>query len=106
LRAIAVVGSRRASELPDVPTFIENGIKGLESATIYGIVAPKGTPADVIAKLNVALGNTLLTDEVRTSLQRMGLEAAPSTPERHGAAMRQEQAVWSQVVRQAGISAQ
>ncbi len=106
LRAIAVVGSRRASELPDVPTFIENGIKELESATIYGILAPKGTPADVIAKLNVALGNILLTDEVRTALQRMGLEAAPSTSERHGAAMRQEQAVWSQVVRQAGISAQ
>ncbi|MCC6780399.1 MAG: tripartite tricarboxylate transporter substrate binding protein [Hyphomicrobiales bacterium] len=104
--ALAVVGANRSPLLPSVPTFAEAGFPGYDVPLRWGIAAPTGTPAAIIATLNRALNATLATDEVRKRLAIEGAEPQPVTPEEHAAIIDRELTTWSELVRAVGIKAE
>jgi len=101
LRAVAVSSNKRLEVLPDVPTVAESGYKGFEADQWYGVVAPAGTPAAIVAKLNAQINQALDSPELKARLQAEGAIANPVTPEAFGAHIKQELARWKPVV-QAG----
>jgi tripartite-type tricarboxylate transporter receptor subunit TctC len=101
--ALAVTGATRSSELPDVPTMIENGYPGFLSMSWTGIVAPAGTSPDVVAKINRAIGESFRSKEAADSLARLGAEPNFGTPESFGATIAAEIPKWAETVRAAGI---
>ena len=102
LRALAVSGKQRAAVLPEVPTVAER-VVGFEASSWYGVVAPAGTPADVIAKLNQEMVRALTPPEVRQRLAIEGTEVVAGNPEDFMNLFRAEVAKWARVVKQAGI---
>lgn len=108
LRALAVSSSKRLEALPDVPTLAESGVQGLaqfEADQWYGVVAPAGTPAPVVQKLNQVINASLSSTEVSARLQSEGAFAMPSTPEAFGLMIQKEIARWRPVVLKAGLRA-
>jgi tripartite-type tricarboxylate transporter receptor subunit TctC len=99
LRALAVPTPRRVRALPDVPTIAETGVPGYEVFSSYGLLAPRGTPPAVIARIAQATRVALDTPEVITALARQGLEAQPGTPEEYGAFLRAEVEKWAPLIR-------
>mgnify|MGYP001264865830 FL=1 len=81
LRALAYASKSRSPLLPDVPTFAEVGLGGAESASWYTVAAPKGTPAEIINKLNAALNVVAQKPEYRKQMEAQGTELATLTPE-------------------------
>jgi tripartite-type tricarboxylate transporter receptor subunit TctC len=106
LRPLAVTSATRAATLPDTPTMIEAGLPGFTALTWNGIVAPAGTPAPIVARLNAAITAALDTPDVRERLAGMGQDAWSSTPEQFAAFLRAEQTKWATVIKTAGIHAQ
>lgn len=106
LKPLAVLGSKRSPLLPDVPTMTEAGVKDYDVTNWFGVVVPAGTPEDRIKKLNADLVNVQQNPEVRNQLQQMGADIAPTTPEEFGALIKNESAMWAQVIKDAGIKAQ
>ena len=102
LRALAVSGKQRAAVLPEVPTVAEQ-VTGFEASSWYGVFAPAGTPADVIAKLNQEMVRALTPPEVRQRLAIEGTEVVAGNPEEFMNLFRAEVAKWARVVKQAGI---
>ncbi len=102
LRALAVSGKQRAAVLPEVPTVAEQ-VAGFEASSWYGVFAPAGTPADVIAKLNQEMVRALTPPEVRQRLAIEGTEVVAGNPEEFMNLFRAEVAKWARVVKQAGI---
>jgi tripartite-type tricarboxylate transporter receptor subunit TctC len=108
LRALAVSSSKRLEALPDVPTLAESGVQGLaqfEADQWYGVVAPAGTPAAVVQKLNQVINASLSSNEVSARLQSEGAFAMPVTPEAFGLMIQKEIGRWRPVVLKAGIRA-
>ncbi|HMH17316.1 MAG TPA: tripartite tricarboxylate transporter substrate binding protein [Burkholderiales bacterium] len=105
LRMLAVMSAERSPAFADVPTLKELGLPDLEVETWYGMFAPAGTPAAVVAKLNADLNALLRQADVRGLLAKQGLVAAGGTPERFGEFVRRDLARWSRVVAAAGIKA-
>jgi tripartite-type tricarboxylate transporter receptor subunit TctC len=105
LRMLAVMSERRSSAFPDVPTMKELGLGDLVVDTWYGLFAPAGTPAPVIAKLNSEFNALLKEQDVRALLEKQGMNPEGGTPERFGALVRRELARWARVVKTAGIKA-
>jgi tripartite-type tricarboxylate transporter receptor subunit TctC len=105
-RAIAVTGAKRLSVLPDVPTLQEQGVRGADVDSWFGIVAPAGTPREIIAKLHAELAAVLRDSEVMESFVKMGFEAAPGTPEEFGTLIAQETARYRDAALKAGIKAE
>jgi tripartite-type tricarboxylate transporter receptor subunit TctC len=105
VRALAVTGPQRSRVLPNVPTVAEAGLPGYEAVLHYGIAAPAGTPAAVIAKLSTAMRDALALDEVRSLLESAGAEPLPSTPEEYAADIDREETKWSRVVKEVGVKA-
>jgi len=108
LRAIAVSSPKRLDLLPDVPTLAESGVKGLEgfeSDQWYGLVAPAGTPAAVVQKLNQVVNANLAAPEMVARLKTEGATATPTTPEAFGQLIQREIKRWRPVVMNAKISA-
>jgi len=103
LRAIAVTSLKRSSILPDVPTFTESGLPGFEVLIIYGVLAPAGTPADIIARLNAALVKGLNTADTRKRLEADGAELMTSTPEDFARLIRSETERWFKIIKAADI---
>lgn len=101
LRALAVSSNKRLEALPDLPTVAESGYKGFEADQWYGVVAPAGTPAAIVTKLNARINQALDSPELKTRLQSEGATANPTTPEAFGALIIRELARWKPVV-QAG----
>ena len=102
LRALAVTSSQRAAALPDVPTIAESGLPGYEASSWFGLLAPAGTPADIVAKINGEVARWLASPEAKEKLLAQGANAAGGTPEdfvRHIAA---ETAKWQKVVKESG----
>ena len=105
MRAIAVTAGERWPELPDVGTLVEAKYMDAAYDTIFGIVAPAGTPAPVIATLNAAMNDGLKSDEVRASLAKLGIEPRASTVAEFAAIIATEAPRWAEVVRVTGIKA-
>ncbi|AEG94035.1 Bug family tripartite tricarboxylate transporter substrate binding protein [Ramlibacter tataouinensis] len=104
LRALAVTSTKRLPSLPDVPTLDEAGIKGYESLSWSGIVAPAATPPVIVAKLNGAIDRVLKMDEVRQKFAAMGVEPVGGPPEAFTRHMRAENEKWGKLIKTAGIA--
>ena len=103
LRALAVTGQSRFSELPDVPTFGEAGLAGFDVPAWYGIVAPRVTPDAIVTKLNGDLNAILRDPATATRLREMGAEPEPGTPAEFGRFISAEIDKWGQVVTDAKV---
>jgi tripartite-type tricarboxylate transporter receptor subunit TctC len=106
LRAVAVTGKRRSSALPEVPTMKELGIEGQESATFTGILVPAGTPKEIVDKLHAESIKFLAAPEVKEQLKKLGSDAVGSSPSEFAEQIKQEIALWSKVITDAGIAKQ
>jgi tripartite-type tricarboxylate transporter receptor subunit TctC len=105
LHPVAVSSLRRASSLPDVPTFIEAGVPDFEASSWVGLLAPAKTPRAVIDRLNKELNAVLTSPEVVAKLETLGIAATPGTPEQFGEQMRRDLDKYGKVVKAAGIKA-
>jgi len=106
LVALAAAGDKRSALAPELPTLAELGFKGVEADLWYGMLAPAGTPAEIVARINADMRAALALAEVKTALSAQGMEIAPSSPEEMAALMRRDAARWAAVVKQAGIKAE
>ncbi len=106
LRALAVTGARRSPALPELPTMMEAGVKGYESSTWYGLLAPKATPRAIIGKLNREVVSIVNLPEVKSHLLNEGAEPVGNTPEQFGEFIKAEIDKWGKVIRTAGLRAQ
>jgi tripartite-type tricarboxylate transporter receptor subunit TctC len=107
IRALAVSSPRRLALLPEVPTVAESGVAGtkdFEADQWYGLVAPAGTPADVVALLNRQVNKALASEEVRSRLAAEGAEATPATPQVFGQLIAREIPRWERVVKTARVT--
>ncbi|WP_454688747.1 Bug family tripartite tricarboxylate transporter substrate binding protein [Achromobacter aloeverae] len=103
LRALAVASRNRLPELPDVPTFDEVGVKDMYASAWYGVVAPAGTPADIVDKLNHEINAILAEPDVRKTLTAMGAELGqPETPAQFGQFIQSEIGRYKTIVEQSG----
>ena len=103
LRALATATSVAIPSLPGVPTAPEAGLKGFDVSSMFGILAPAGAPAPIIAKLNAALKTILEQQEVKDSMLAQGANATWTTPEQAAQAIRAEVAMWTQVIKDGNI---
>ena len=103
LRGLAIAGSKRWPLLPDVPTVAESGFPGFEAAVWYALLAPTGTPGDIIAKLNMASNDYLKTQGAADLYTRLGIQAAGGTPEELKAFVDAELEKWGPIIKAAKI---
>jgi tripartite-type tricarboxylate transporter receptor subunit TctC len=106
LRALAVGGAVRSPALPDVPTVIEAGVPGYEASNWVGLVAPSGTPAEIIARLHKEIAEIQNSPKVQKQLAAAGADIRRMSVAEFGAFQTSELEKWGKVVRQAGIKAQ
>ncbi|HLX26996.1 MAG TPA: tripartite tricarboxylate transporter substrate binding protein [Casimicrobiaceae bacterium] len=102
LRALAVTGARRSPQLPDVPTVIESGVPGYEAYVWMGLLAPKGTPAPIVARLQHEVVAVLGEDEVKTYMAKAGIEIVGSSSAEFDRFFRAERDLWAKVIRDTG----
>jgi tripartite-type tricarboxylate transporter receptor subunit TctC len=102
LRALAVTTRKRSPDLPDVPTMDEAGVKGYDATIWLGMLAPKGTPREIVDKLNASMRKVLADPEAQKLMHKAGVEVAPSTPEQFASLMKSEYARWGEVVARTG----
>lgn len=103
LRALAVAGPVRIPQLPSVPTAAEAGLPGFEVSAWFGLVTPSGTPAEIIRRLNADLQVALATKELRDVAVAQGLDPSGGSPEQFAAAISEEIAKWTRVVKSSGF---
>jgi len=102
LKALAVAAPARSAQLPEVPTSAEAGVPGYEVSAWFGLLAPAGTPKDIIARLSNEARRALATKEIQDSFAKHGIEPVGSTPEEFAALIVAEAAKWSRAVRLSG----
>ena len=102
LRALGVTSARRSPLMRDVPAIAEAGLKGYETSTWHGILAPAATPADIVVILNAEIARTLAHPAVRERLVGQGLDPVGGTPEQFGAYLKTEISKWAVVVKASG----
>lgn len=103
LKALAVTTAKRIPQLPDVPTLQEAGVPGYEASVWLALLAPAGTPRDIVTRLNTEIGKLMSSPETRKALYDAGVEVAHSTPEAMSDYMVQEMDRWGKVVKETGI---
>ena len=103
LRALAVTTARPSALVPGVPSVAESGVPGFDVPSATGILAPAGTPREVVAKINSAINRALATGEVRQRLNAQGFEPAPETPEEFAAFLASEVRKYARVIQEAGV---
>lgn len=101
---LGVTSKSRIAALPQVPTIAEAGLKGYDVSNWLGVLAPAGTPKDVIATLHAALGRAMATPALRTQLVALGIEPTFSTPEEFAALVRTELPKWAEIVKRSGAT--
>src|SRR3989344_22227 len=101
---IAVTTAKRSPELPNVPTIADAGVAGYEATSWFGMFAPAGTPAPVLAKLNTALVKVLNQADVKKKINDQGAEAMSETPAQFAAFIQAESVKWGKVVKESGAS--
>ena len=105
LRALAVTSAQRAPAAPEIPTVAESGLPGFETSTWFALVAPAGTPPDVLARLNAEVKRALAQGDVKQRFAALGMTAEDSTPEGLDAYIKSEIAKWTKVIKDADIKA-
>lgn len=103
LRILAVSSANRMSAIPDVPTVAESGIPGFETGSWQGVLAPAGTPRDVVSKINADFIRVLSTPDMREKLAAQGAEVRVNTPDTFTVFLRDETARWAKVVAANGV---
>ena len=98
VKVLAVTGDKRAPQLPNVPSWREEGVADANVINYWGIVAPAGTPSDVVAKLNAEVQKILAQPDVRERLEREGAELIAGPPERLGAMIATDLHKWKKLV--------
>jgi len=102
IETVAISSAKRFSRLSSIPTLDESGLPGFESNGSFGIVAPAGTPPDVIAKLNDAFVKVLKDPEIVERIRALGSEPMPMTPAEFGAYIARDLEKWAKVVKAGG----
>lgn len=102
LKALAVSTAQRSSHMPDTPTIAESGVPGFEALVWVGLLAPAGTPPEIVTKLNSEITKLLRAPDVRKLLASSGVDPTPTTPAEFGAYLRSEYDKWGKVVRDSG----
>jgi tripartite-type tricarboxylate transporter receptor subunit TctC len=105
VRALAVTTPKRSSALPDLPTVAESGYPGYEVSTWFGYLAPAGTPAEIVNKLNTEINAAIKHPDVEKRLVALGAELDPGTPAAFGKYLEADLNRWTRVIKQAGIKA-
>ena len=106
LRALAVTTPQRISMLPDVPAVAESGWKDFDVTSTFGVLAPAGTPADVVARLNAEIGKIMQDPEAKEQFLQQGVYALqPQTPQQAAERLRAEVARWAKVIDETGVKA-
>jgi tripartite-type tricarboxylate transporter receptor subunit TctC len=103
IRALAIAGPARIPQLPQIPTTAEAGLPGFEVVSWFGLFAPSGTPADIVARLNAATVEALAAKEIADALVAQGLTPAPSTPKDLAGVLQADIEKWTRVVKASGI---
>jgi tripartite-type tricarboxylate transporter receptor subunit TctC len=106
VRALAVTGAKRSPLFPQLPTVAEAGLPDYAAELHYGLVAPAGTPAEIVAKLNTALDGALADASVRDRLGVDGAVTLPGTPQAYADDIAAEEAKWSAIIKKTGVAAQ
>jgi tripartite-type tricarboxylate transporter receptor subunit TctC len=103
MRPLGVTGDKRLGALPEVRSFAEQGVQGVDAQFWWGILVPAGTPQPVIARLNAEIAHALNDPEIRATFDKQNIEPSPGTAEAFGAWIAAERGRWAQVVAKAGI---
>jgi tripartite-type tricarboxylate transporter receptor subunit TctC len=106
LRALAVTSGKRSLLLPELPTVIEAGVAGFDVSAWFGLLAPAGTPREVIARLHAETAKAVQAPELRDRLTQFGFEVVGGTPEAFGALIRSETVRWAKIIRESGAKAE
>jgi tripartite-type tricarboxylate transporter receptor subunit TctC len=103
LRALGVTSAKRAAGAPEIPTIAEAGVPGYEATQWFGVLAPAGTPGDVVNLIQSGISRVLQQPDMKTRLSTDGADPVGSTPEEFAAFIRSETAKWAKVVKVAGV---
>src|SRR5438128_970316 len=103
VRAIGIAATERAPQIPDVPTFAEQGLNGQEADTLTGIVAPAGTPKEIVELLSREIAKSVARPDVRERLAVLGFKPVANTPDEFAARIKLEMEKWGKVVRDANL---
>ncbi len=106
LRALAVTSKKRSPQMPDVPSMVEAGLADFELTSWYGLLAPAGTPAEVVAKIHADVTAVLAGADMQKSFSTQGLEMAGGTPQAFGAFIRDEAAKFARIAKAGNIAAE
>jgi tripartite-type tricarboxylate transporter receptor subunit TctC len=106
LKGLAVTSATRSAAMPELPTVAESGVPGYAAGTWYGILAPAGTPADILARVGAEARKVLAQPEVKAAFVAQGMDPVGDTPAQFAGYMREESAKWGKVIREANIKAQ
>ncbi|MFY9317172.1 MAG: tripartite tricarboxylate transporter substrate binding protein [Burkholderiales bacterium] len=105
MKALAVSTAQRSALAPDVPTVAEAGVPGYELSVWFGVLAPAGTPRDIVGRLNTEIVKILNSADIKERFAKQGVEVRTSTPEQFGAFVNAEVVRWAKVIKDAGIKA-
>jgi tripartite-type tricarboxylate transporter receptor subunit TctC len=103
IRALAVTTQTRSKDLPEVPTMIESGLPQLALIFSAGLLAPAGTPSEIVGKLNAEINDAMRTPELTAAMGKLGFEPKTWSPQEYGAFLADEMQRWPPIVRAAGI---
>jgi tripartite-type tricarboxylate transporter receptor subunit TctC len=103
LRALAVTSAKRSPSAPDIPTVAETALPGFEAETWFGILAPAGTPRDIVARLNAAARQAVNRDDTKQHYTDLGMTTRSVTPEEFDAYIKSEIVKWSGVIKEANV---
>jgi len=106
LRLLAVTGAQRSSAMPDVPTVAESGLPGFEASNWFGLMAPAGTPPEIVTRLNAEAAKALQAPDVREKLAALGFEIHSSTPQEFTTLLKSETEKWARVIKASGARAE
>jgi tripartite-type tricarboxylate transporter receptor subunit TctC len=104
IKALAVTSAKRSAELPDVPTMTESGLPKLTTVTYYGFFGPAGTPADVVAKINREVNESLKSAELRATMVRAGFEPTGGSPQDFATLIADQLTHWAPIVKSTGFT--
>jgi tripartite-type tricarboxylate transporter receptor subunit TctC len=104
IKALAIAGGKRWSKLPDVPTASESGLPGFQASVWYALMAPTGTPPEIVKKLNAAINDYIKSDKAKAFFDNLGVEAAGGTPADADAFIRSEIDKWAPIIKAAKIA--